>query len=204
MNWTARPSVLRKQVMKNVTPCYFRAASYAACYAIPTFPHQCKANEVFFMGIIRVYADTSVIGGVFDEEFKQPTLRFFDQVEDGQFALVTSAIVQDEIALAPTEVRNFFDEMLRFSDVAEVSEDALELRNAYLHAGIVSPKYSDDALHVAVATVSGCSLIVSWNFKHIVHFQKIPLYNAINAIKGYPQIAIFSPLEVIRYEDEEI
>ena len=65
-------------------------------------------------------------------------------------------------------------------------------------------KYSDDALHVAVATVSGCSLIVSWNFKHIVHFQKIPLYNAINAIQGYPQIAIFSPLEVIRYEDEEV
>lgn len=110
----------------------------------------------------------------------------------------------DEIALAPTEVRNFFDEMLRFCDVAEVSEHALELRDAFLHSRIVSPKYSDDALHVAVATVSGCSLIVSWNFKHIVHFQKIPLYNAINAIQGYPQIAIFSPLEVIRYEDEEV
>jgi len=156
------------------------------------------------MGIIRVYADTSVIGGVFDEEFKVPTQKFFDQVKSGQFALVTSAIVQDEIALAPTEVRNFFDEMLGFSDVAEVSDHVLELRDAYLYSRIVSQKYSDDALHVAVATVSGCSLIVSWNFKHIVHFQKIPLYNAINAIQGYPQIAIFSPLEVIRYEDEEI
>ena len=37
-----------------------------------------------------------------------------------------------------------------------------------------------DALHVAVATVSGCSVIVSWNFKHIVNYRKIPLYNAIN------------------------
>ena len=112
--------------------------------------------------------------------------------------------MQDEIALAPTEVRNFFDEMLKFSDVAEVSEHALELRDAYLRSRIVSPKFSDDALHVAAATVSGCSLIVSWNFKHIVHFQKIPLYNAINTILGYPPIAIFSPLEVIRYEDEEV
>ena len=90
------------------------------------------------MGIIRVYADTSVFGGIFDEEFKVPTRKFFDQVKSGGFALVTSAIVQDEIALAPTEVRNFFDEMLRFCDVAEVSEHALELRDAYLHSRIVS------------------------------------------------------------------
>jgi len=118
--------------------------------------------------------------------------------------LVTSAIVQDEITFAPTEVKDFFEHMLVFSEVVEVTEQALDLRNAYLHAQVVSSKYSDDALHVAVATVSGCSLIVSWNFKHIVHFQKIPLYNAINTIRGYPQIAIFSPLEVIKYEDEEI
>ena len=51
------------------------------------------------MGIIRAYADTSVIGGVFDEEFKVPSQKFFDQVRSGQFSLVTSAIVQDEIAL---------------------------------------------------------------------------------------------------------
>jgi hypothetical protein len=80
----------------------------------------------------------------------------------------------------------------------------LELRDAYLQAKIVTPKYSDDALHVALATVSGCSLIVSWNFQHIVHFQKIPLYNAMNTLQGYQPIAIFSPREVIRYEDEEI
>lgn len=156
------------------------------------------------MQTIRVYADTSVFGGAFDEEFQEPTQKFFDQVKRGEFALVTSALVQDEIALAPAEVRHFFDEMLKFSDVAEVSGHALDLRDAYLHSRIVSPKYSDDALHVAVATVSGCALIVSWNFRHIVHFRKIPLYNAINAIHGYPQITIFSPLEVIRYEDEDI
>ncbi len=68
----------------------------------------------------------------------------------------------------------------------------------------MTPKSSDDALHVALATVSGCSLIVSWNFKHIVHFEKIPLYNAINAVNGFANIAIFSPLEVIKYEDQKI
>ena len=153
---------------------------------------------------IRVYADTSVFGGVFDEEFQVASRTFFEQVRSGRFQLVTSAIVQEEIAPAPIEVREFFAGLLGIMEVADVSEDALGLRVAYLDAGIVSPKWSDDALHVAIATTSGCSLIVSWNFKHIVHFEKIPLYNAVNTLKGYSHIGIFSPLEVIRYEGEDV
>jgi predicted nucleic acid-binding protein len=156
------------------------------------------------MKAIRVYADTSVFGGVYDDEFKQPSLKFFEQVRGGQFSLVTSAVVQDEMVAAPPTVRRFFEEMLGLAEIADITASALELRDAYLQARIVTPKYSDDALHVALATVAGCSLIVSWNFQHIVHFQKIPLYNAINTLQGYQPIAIFSPQEVIRYEDEEV
>jgi len=153
---------------------------------------------------IRVYADTSVFGEVCDDEFQAASRTFFDQVRSGRFQLVTSATVQEEIAPAPIEVREFFAEMLGSMEIADVSAYALELRAAYLDAGIVSPTWSDDTLHVAIATTSGCSLIVSWNFKHIVHFEKIPLYNAVNTLRGYPHIGIFSPLEVICYEGEEV
>jgi hypothetical protein len=54
-----------------------------------------------------------------------------------------------------------------------------------------------------LATVSRCSIIVSWNFKHIVHFRKIPLYNAINLTRGYSTLAINSPSEVIEDEDQD-
>lgn len=153
------------------------------------------------MEIIRVYADTSVFGGAYDEEFKQPSLTFFEQVRAGQFVLVISAVVQAEIMLAPLAVKRLFEELLKFAEVSEITENSLELRDAYLQSNIVSPRYSDDALHVAVTTVTGCSLIVSWNFQHIVHFQKIPLYNAVNILKGYQPITIFSPREVIKYEE---
>ena len=53
-----------------------------------------------------------------------------------------------------------------------------------------------DALHVAVATVAGCRVIVSWNFKHLVNFRRIPLYNGVNLTHGYAPIAIHCPLEV--------
>jgi len=151
---------------------------------------------------LRVYADTSVFGGVYDTEFSQPSLLFFEQIRNGQFALVTSAVVHAELLAAPMVVQDLFDEMLRYGEIADITENSLELRDAYLQSNIVTAKYADDALHVALATVAECSLIVSWNFRHIVHFQKIPLYNAINTLKGYHPIAIFSPREVIWYEEE--
>ncbi len=59
----------------------------------------------------------------------------------------------------------------------------------------------DDAAHLVLATVAEADLIVSWNFRHLVHFEKIRQYNAINLALGYKMIEIRSPREVI-HEDE--
>ena len=152
---------------------------------------------------IRVYADTSVFGGVFDDAFAEPSRTFFDQVRQGRFRLVSSALVRDEIAAAPQQVRMLFEEMGRLLEMHEVPPEGIELRNEYLRAGIVSASSLADALHVATATVVRCNIVVSWNFRHIVHFQKIPLYNAVNKIQGYGDVAIHSPQEVIQYEQED-
>ena len=150
----------------------------------------------------RIYADTSVFGGVFDNEFRAPSEGFFEEIRKGRFSLVTSAVVQAEIYPAPQQVKELFEEMLAIAELIDITEEAISLRDAYLETKIVSANYSDDALHVALATVSECSLIVSWNFRHIVHFEKIPLYNAVSTLHGYKGIAIFSPLEVIHYEED--
>jgi predicted nucleic acid-binding protein len=150
----------------------------------------------------RVYADTSVFGGVFDLEFARTSKAFFDRVRDGTFELVVSAVVQAEIAPAPKAVRELLDDLLPMADVVRITAGALELRNAYLQAGILTPAWAEDALHVALATLAGCAMIVSWNFKHIVHYRKIPLYNAVNTLRGYGKIEIYSPREVVE-DDEE-
>ena len=150
---------------------------------------------------IKIYADTSVFGGVFDEEFKASSKAFFDLLRNSFFSLVTSDLVRQEIEAAPSKVKKLFYEILPIAQIAEVTEKALKLQKAYLKAEVLPEKYSTDALHVALATVSQVSLIVSWNFKHIVNFKKIPMYNAVNKLHGYNEIAIYSPLEVIQYED---
>ena len=92
--------------------------------------------------------------------------------------------------------------MVPFIEFVEISEEALRLRQAYLDEAVVTPRWADDALHVAMATVAGCSMIVSWNFRHIVHSRKIPLYNAVNTLRGHAVLAIHSPWEVIEYAEE--
>ena len=152
------------------------------------------------MKAISVYIDTSIIGGKFDPEFQKASIKFYEQVKENKFHLIISTLVQEEIIAAPKHVKKFFDELKPKATLIEVTEPALKLREAYLKAKIVSKKSAYDALHVALATVNNCPIIVSWNFKHIVHYEKITLYNSINILEGYQQIAIYSPLEVISYE----
>jgi hypothetical protein len=150
---------------------------------------------------IRVYADTSVFGGVFDLEFEEPSRTFFEQVRAGRFQLVISATVDEEIEGAPEEVRVWYEQHLPQAESVPVDTRAEALRDAYLRAAIVTAKWSADAEHVATATVHRCRIIVSWNFKHIVHFDKIPLYNGVNLINGYDTLSINTPAEVIHYEE---
>ena len=150
---------------------------------------------------MKIYTDTSVFGGVFDDEFSGSSKEFFAQVDLGRFKVVVSAVVKAEISSAPETVQGLFNQVLAKAGIVEVTQEVLALREAYLNAGVVTPKSTDDATHVALATISGCQMIVSWNFKHIVHFEKIPKYNAVNALNGYGSINIFSPPQVIEYDD---
>ncbi len=150
---------------------------------------------------IKVYADTSVYGGVFDEEFAEASSAFFDLVRSGEYILYVSDVVNQELSVAPKKVNELFKKFLPTAQLIDVGSDALELQQAYIAEGILTEKWYDDAMHVALATVAECNVIVSWNFKHIVNFRKIPLFNAVNVLKGYREIAIHSPMEVINYEE---
>jgi hypothetical protein len=101
---------------------------------------------------------------------------------------------------APEYVKEFFNEMLPYSEMLQITKSSLTLRSAYIKEKVLSEKSKDDALHVAIASTNQCDMIVSWNFKHIVNFNRIPLFNAVNALNGVGSIQIYSPMEVIAYE----
>ncbi|MDD2240639.1 MAG: hypothetical protein PHO14_09190 [Kiritimatiellae bacterium] len=75
------------------------------------------------------------------------------------------------------------------------------LKQAYLDAQVVGLASATDAEHIAVATVARADRIVSWNFKHIVHYEKIEGYLSVNRQLRYGEIGIYSPKQVVDYEN---
>ena len=154
---------------------------------------------------IRAYVDTSVFGGTQDEEYKKASGAFFGMVSAGKILVMVSQLTIDELAEAPEPVRKVLERIPaeRLMDVA-IDEEVASLAQAYIDAGIVGESHRADAGHVAAATVARADVIVSWNFRHIVNFDRIHKYNGVNVLKGYPQIEIRSPLEMVSDEDEDV
>ena len=104
---------------------------------------------------IRVYVDTSVFGGIQDEEFAAATDAFFRQARNGQFVLLVSPLTTAELEKAPDPVRSVLGDLS--ADQIEpivLTTEVKELAEDYLRAGILGPASADDATHVAAATVA--------------------------------------------------
>ena len=147
---------------------------------------------------LRIYVDTSVIGGCLDKEFEEESRALPDMARRGDVTLVISELLVAELRKANKEIQMIFDSLPdEYLDEVFISPESEHLRDLYLEGGVVGKSSSSDAHHVALASISRSDLIVSWNFKHIVHYEKIRGYNAINLREGYPMIDIRSPKEVV-------
>ncbi len=146
---------------------------------------------------LRIYLDTSVFGGCFDPEFEVESNKLFEEIRFGRFALVLSTTTLRELEAAPENVRRLLVSVPHAqAEFVALSEEIESLRDAYMRAGVLGSSCLRDAEHIATASVVNCDLVVSWNFKHIVHFDKIAGFNAVNIRLGYKALSIFSPKEV--------
>jgi hypothetical protein len=146
---------------------------------------------------MRIYVDTSVFGGAFDEEFALPSQRFLELVKQGRCIILISPITLAELQGAPDNVKRLIESMPPGSlEEVKINQEVAALADAYIASGVLASQMKNDALHVAAATAARADAIISWNFKHIVNFGKILKFNGVNITNGYSQIAIYSPLEM--------
>jgi hypothetical protein len=151
----------------------------------------------------RVYIDTSVLGGCFDPEFARWSNALIEDFRSSQLKPVISEIVTAEVTDAPPEVRELLADLLALKpESVNVTPEVLALADAYQQHGILTPKFYADGLHIALATVAEVDILVSWNFRHIVRYDKIRLFTAVNLERGYKPLAIYSPREVASDEED--
>jgi hypothetical protein len=116
---------------------------------------------------------------------------------------VLSDVTAAEVASAPDVVRELYAELLSFAESLSVTEEALKVLAAYESHEVLGARFRNDMLHIALATVAEVDVLVSWNFPHIVRFDKIQQFNGINLELGYKTLAIYSPREVTTYDRED-
>ncbi|MBU0697666.1 MAG: PIN domain protein [Bacteroidetes bacterium] len=151
----------------------------------------------------RIYIDTSVVGGYFDEEFKEATIMLFDRLERNEIIFVVSELLDLELINAPVHVRNH---LLQFSsdkfERVELTEDAIKLADTYISEKVVGRTSLEDCRHIALATINKVDVLASWNFKHIVNLDRIKGYNSVNMRLGFPIIEIRSPRDLVKYGND--
>ncbi|HAO20837.1 MAG: hypothetical protein BWK80_13995 [Desulfobacteraceae bacterium IS3] len=80
-----------------------------------------------------------------------------------------SEVIAAEIEYAPVQVQKLYDVLLNLNpEIVSVNNEMTDPADAYQKHNILTPKYYDDGLHIAIATVTEADMLVSRNFRHIV------------------------------------
>lgn len=151
---------------------------------------------------MKLYLDTSVFGGYYDDEFSRVTRILFDEILIGKHSILISDITLRELEKSPEKVKSLLAK-IKHVDVEFVNGDknTEHLAKNYISEKVVTEKYFLDAYHIAIATINRVDVLVSWNFKHMVNLLKIKSYNSVNLKYGYGIIDIRSPQEIIDEND---
>lgn len=150
----------------------------------------------------RIYLDTSVFGGLYDEEFKEFTEPLFERIKNSEFEIIHSNLTDQELENAPESIRTTTKLLPKNSTVYVKSDiETVNLAKRYIEEGVVGATSFADCLHIALATKHNVNILISWNFKHIVNVVRIVGYNSVNTSEGYKPIDIRSPRELMKYEN---
>jgi len=149
---------------------------------------------------LRIYIDTSIVGGFFDDIFEVETKALFQRLENKEVIFVISEVLEYELEQAKPHIK----ELLKKYDkdcleYVKLTDEAINLANCYIAENIVSAKCLDDCRHIAIATINRVDVLTSWNFKHIVNYDRIRMYNSVNLKYAYSTIEIRNPKDLINY-----
>ena len=159
------------------------------------------------MKIPTIYLETTIFNFPFADDapqYKADTLKLFKEIKLGKFKPYTSEYVIEELETATDTIRDNRLGLIKEYDVEIIpkNKDVERLADVYIREGIIKAKYGTDAIHIASATIKALDFIVSLNFKHIVKRKTKEETGKINVREGYGQIAIYTPMEVVEYEED--
>jgi predicted nucleic acid-binding protein len=151
-----------------------------------------------------VYIETSIVGYLTARSSKnliiaaniEVTRDWWDSYRNS-FTLYISKVVLDEVAKGDLEIAANRLEVLRGFPLLELSPAVQDLAAEFCLRSNLPPKASDDAVHIAAATVHGMDYLLTWNCKHIANAQIQRKLSEIGLDFGYELPTICTPYELM-------
>ncbi|MDJ0660006.1 MAG: type II toxin-antitoxin system VapC family toxin [Crocosphaera sp.] len=151
-----------------------------------------------------IYIETSIIGYLTARSTKNLIIagnieitRDWWQNRHNDFDLYISQVVLDEVARGDAKIALRRLQILDGFPLVELNQAVRDLSKQFLLQSNLPPKASDDAVHIAAATVHGLDYLLTWNCKHIANAQIQKKLAQISANLGYELPVICTPYELL-------
>ena len=156
----------------------------------------------------KVYLDTSVISHLmaYDAPEKQnDTLKLWEELKENEYEIIVSPVTYEELSRCEDDLSDKLVLSLNELETTyvEESEKTIFLADQYLATGILTRKSRDDCRHIAIASLSNCKYILSWNMKHFVKRKTIEMVHTVNEKLGIFKPMILTPSIFIQGDDED-
>lgn len=98
---------------------------------------------------------------------------FWEELRQGNYTINISNVTIEELTRCSEPKRTILFDLLNQINYREIeeTEESVNLVRDYIKYVVLSQKSFDDCRHMAIATISECYFIASWNFKHFVNIK---------------------------------
>lgn len=152
-----------------------------------------------------IYVETSIPSFYFETRLAVPenqarrnwTRQWWEEARIIE-TLVTSQAVIAELSDTPEPKRTDCLNLLADIPLLELDDEIEALVRTYIENKVMPADVTGDALHLALATLHECDILVSWNCRHIANANKFDHVRKINGRLGYETPQLITPLELIK------
>ncbi|MBD2770900.1 type II toxin-antitoxin system VapC family toxin [Iningainema tapete] len=151
-----------------------------------------------------VYIETSILGYLTARSTKNLIIagniemtRDWWEFRRNVFTLYISQVVLDEASQGDAEIAAQRLLAVRGFPLLEVTEAVENLAAQFITKSNLPAKASDDAIHIALATVNSLDYLLTWNCKHIANAQIQKKLLEICSDFGYTLPIICTPYELM-------
>ena len=152
----------------------------------------------------KVYLETSVISYLTARPSRDILVAANQQVTQDwwqdrreKFDLYVCQLVDQEISSGDGEAVAKRQQTLAECSFLDIPVEAVQLAEKLIEQRAIPKQSPEDALHIAVATVSGMDYLLTWNFKHIANATRRASVELVCRLNGYEPPVICSPMELM-------